>query len=618
MNSSSVARYRRIFWNPWFYWIRRYRFQQVMKRKVGYLPEPYDLSAICMKLRTGRRVASPLSGRLQLSGRSERPSSSPKSQSAAGRSAPPWLKKQFLVGGEAFALYGAETLQRISVLDANAYGAVSHLANQQLDSLADLSSYLGGWKIDLSGQLTEGGLTKLAGHLGETYAAEHLTNAGLEVVWPQASNQAGWDLMVNDHLVNVKTIADAQQLSQHFSQYPDVAALIPGDAANIPAGAFHLHPGGSVDALSRFFKSHDQHAVIVDHGLSHHDVFEHADQVSDIALGNSGVDAHIPWITVATSGWREFRLLQASKTDIGSASKNLALDVAGRGGGAFLGAKAGAAIGTALFPGVGSLIGGVLGAIGGAMAGGSVSDKLKRADLEAAMADFQRQKADLDDRSVRLNFEAQSNLRSKKRQLGSELRAAANEEKRQLTILHERYRNRRKQLESLSCEEALVLLNQAMLQVNRYQTSLLSLLEGFGLLERWVFPSVNRVAIQLALDDLVALEAFITELKMSIAGVVSRDKIFPILAQLGVAERLVNDLLKEAEEAGAANKESWLREVKASTLRVAEARVNAFKAMARFVSETVVRIREELQPHVTETQAAADKVLSEMQKLGLK
>ncbi len=96
---------------------------------------------------------------------------------------------------------------------------------------------------------------------------------------------------------------------------------------------------------------------------------------------------HIPIITIIKSGIRELDLLADEKTEFETSLKNLALDAAGTGGGALLGAKAGFVAGS-FFPGIGNIVGGAIGAIFGAMGGRYLTNTIKEIPLQTAIENY--------------------------------------------------------------------------------------------------------------------------------------------------------------------------------------------------------------------------------------
>jgi len=85
---------------------------------------------------------------------------------------------------------------------------------------------------------------------------------------------------------------------------------------------------------------------------------------------------HFPFITLALAGYREAKLLLQERTTLERALKNVGLDVAGVGVGAFGGLKAGALAGAFLGP-IGAAIGGLFGAVVGGVAGKLIATKIR-------------------------------------------------------------------------------------------------------------------------------------------------------------------------------------------------------------------------------------------------
>ena len=117
----------------------------------------------------------------------------------------------------------------------------------------------------------------------------------------------------------------------------------------IPDNAIHLDAAGSIEQFNKMVELGEENIVIVDNALSHAEMLDRAEGVSDALLENIDVGG-IPFITVALSGFREIQLLKNHDTDVTNAVKNFGLDIAGTGGGAVAGATAGAAIGSAIAP----------------------------------------------------------------------------------------------------------------------------------------------------------------------------------------------------------------------------------------------------------------------------
>ena len=237
------------------------------------------------------------------------------------------------------ALFGANTLYQYMCIDDALYDGVSKMAGEKIDNLSDLSAKLETYAHDSNG-LTEGALTKLKGHVAESHIANHFKEAGAVVDWPEASNQEGWDLLVNGQHIQAKLYKDAGDLTEHFKEHSDIPVIINSDAENIPDTAFHFDPSDGMEGLTDYLSEHPENAVIVNESLSSAEVTEGVEADTDFALGETGGPS-LPIVTIAFSGFREFQLLRKQETDLESAAKNAGLDVAGVAGGSFVGLKAG-------------------------------------------------------------------------------------------------------------------------------------------------------------------------------------------------------------------------------------------------------------------------------------
>ena len=73
--------------------------------------------------------------------------------------------------------------------------------------------------LDGSVASVTGGVANLKGYVAELVVAEQLLNAGHTVSFPEASNQAGWDLLVDGEPFQVKFHATLQGIQRHFERY---------------------------------------------------------------------------------------------------------------------------------------------------------------------------------------------------------------------------------------------------------------------------------------------------------------------------------------------------------------------------------------------------------------
>ena len=394
---------------------------------------PRDLGKLVLNERFGHRVAAGESDGRDLA-RSDDSFPAPQDpQSTIG--APP-NRYAALEAAAQGAWIGLAPLEALLAIDEHVYSEMSRLAGEQLETIGDLSAYLASWpSAEFGSALPDASLNKLMGHLAEPEVAEHLESLGINVDMPDASNQAGWDLILNgEHMVNVKAVADVNALAGHFEQYPGVPVIVPGDMAGIPEQAIHLDSAGSIDQLARSVADGEGSIVIVDHELEQASMFEHAEEVSDALLGNVEVAdvTGIPLITLALSGVREVGLLSEDKTSAGNAMKNLSLDLAGAWGGGAGGALVGAEIGTLILPGLGTAAGGLLGAIGGAILGRSATDRVKREPLNKAVKAYKKTSAAADGKVKRIHRRAVQDYSHAQEEQQAALRAAVEQQRDRL------------------------------------------------------------------------------------------------------------------------------------------------------------------------------------------
>ncbi|WP_324667976.1 hypothetical protein [Geochorda subterranea] len=214
----------------------------------------------------------------------------------------------------------------------------------------------------------EGAIRQLVGYTGEMKVAAHLVADGHVVEFPEAPNQAGYDLLVDGSPLQVKTTIHPSLVREHLSTYPDIPVVIPQELHELAEA-----PG-----------------VVVDHDLSHADVTQSVRETLEGVGDLGGLAAHVPWITLAVSGFREVVLMARGWTDLATALKNVGIDVAGVGVGSTAGVKAGLALGFVLGGTVGAVIGAILGALGGSTLGKRPANWLKARRARAAAERFRR------------------------------------------------------------------------------------------------------------------------------------------------------------------------------------------------------------------------------------
>lgn len=591
---------------------------------MAYLPKPFDLAAILSKARGSELITTPpvlVRYNASIDAAMQR-SLSLNANNPERKAAERLLgRPKVIAGSEAFALYGYGIAEKFAAIDGHVYETMSRLTRDNIDTLASLSSSLDQWQHGFWGGLTEHGLYKLGGHLGEVYVAQHLGESGISVDWPKVSNQQGYDQIIAGHEINIKTVADVSQIHRHFANNPDIAAVVPFDAAHIPTDAFHFYPGGtSEQALQNFLDNDVTHKVIVDHSLSHHGVFDQASDASDAALGGGSiVEMHFPWITAAASSWREWRLLSQSKTSIDTAITHVGLDLVGRGGGAAVGGKVGAFAGSILGP-IGAAIGGVAGAIAGAVIGGEKTDQIKYASLKEAQSQYKASAAEFSSKARATESKMRDEFKIQERVEQQKLSSLAASSKADLLRrLNDLKRWQQEDAQHLSPEVAKRLIAFPYDELKGcYGALLRSVARNKGWREK-LWPSARDIAKQ---DALIAVEQEIEYLqrlldRASNGQSLNIADVFSNLARIGVGETTVSISAEILESERKEREEKVRADISKAYQRLSNARSEAFGRLKKYAQELKKSAEEQMRPSVESMNVASEKLKYELGKHGM-
>ncbi len=524
-----------------------------------------------------------------------------------------------IAGLEAAGLYSIGLLENFATIDEHIYESMSHLSGQQISNLGDLTAKIEGYQHSAWSGLSEGTLNKVDGSLGEVVAADHLSQAGLSVAWPDASNQQAWDLLVQGHEVNVKTVADASSLTEHFAKFPDVPAIVPGDMHNIPEGAIHFDPTHGVDQLWNALVSHKEHIVIVDDALSHADVIQHAEHATDAALGSADVvHAHFPFITFAFSGWREIKLLAQAKTDIGTSLKNTTSDVVGTGGGALIGAKAGALAGSVFGP-AGTFFGAVVGSIAGAVGGRKLSNEFKRVPLNEELNKYEKAQQNFNQLVVEEERHVEQSFTEAQNEQQTRLSEAVSLEKHQLITMGCHMKIWRKQSQFLPTAEATAILDDAQSEIRIILEHLQMKRKSKSFWIRYFWPDTEVLALNIAIAKMARADCTLSR-EISATGQVDRyerSRIFNALGNAGAAKLQVEKLICETEEERVTREVAFRKTIENARSKIADMRIVAFQRLSEILTRLKDEVRAKLAPIIQELSKQAEKVKIEARKLGL-
>ena len=268
-----------------------------------------------------------------------------------------------------------------ATVDPNVIKAADFGSSYDIHNGFQFAQYLHDHFDALTTGAKDGFLNRLLGYIGERQAADILAHQGHVIELATTANQPVWDLLVDGHAVNIKTVADIASVKAEAIAHPGVLYLVPEDA--------HGHAAGNIVHLA---------------GFKHEVAKESLHEALSSAKGETALHSlfhHLPLVTIGFSAYRNIKAVQKGKDPLVAVHHGVA-ETVGRGTGVLLGAKGGAAAGLFFGP-AGALVGGMLGGFGGALLGGAVAEKYKKIPLQKAMDNFDRELS-IFGRSFRLHF----------------------------------------------------------------------------------------------------------------------------------------------------------------------------------------------------------------------
>lgn len=626
MNLASIGRFLRSvvncyrFFTP-HYWRMRAHRDHVAQVTQSFLPAPYDPYAIELRSRSMDPAAMPGAGSW------EHDSWDPVLETLSAKALD---RRLATVGAVEIGAWAVEDVHSaFASIDHDVIAGVALRTRGAIDSFSDLSHRLAPSTITeriksafSSVNTHDLAHTPLVGSVGEETVLRHLHEAGVDSHLAPHLNTPDWDLTMWNHVANVKTWKDVSSLSSHFDRYPGTAAVVPGDATGIPGHALHFDPatGHGLDGVHDALASGSHGVVIVDDALSGNAIHDHLQHAETLAThGETVVHGHLPYVTMALSGFREFDLLLQGKTDFASAAKNAALDATGTGVGGAVGAKAGAILGTILLPGFGTVIGGIAGGIFGAMKGRKFTGDIKQRPFKEAVASYE---------SALSRF--QSEARVHEAEASSEFNKARATQEFQLEKCASQARLRveeiRQALDSsitydswLQPDEACALIVQSSNELTQLRASIQIRYQLIPWWRKFLWPGVGTLAQQQALVFLRRIQRKLGDLHgMARKGqTVSRGQLMALLGAVGVMqEQTVTGLEKiyaaQRERDGQAR--SFLGEALSAILRE---RQEAEAQLSKKLEALRAAIREAMRSALTNLNKRSECARLEGAKLGL-
>ena len=237
-------------------------------------------------------------------------------------------------------------------MDPNVIQATDFARAEDLGNVFKFSVYANRLR-DLSDSGLEGHINNLKGYVGERFVAQQLQSEGMEVEFPEDSNQAGFDLLVNGDAFQVKCVADKSSVLQHLEKNPDIPVYVNEEIAPSLEGVHNVYPvnGFSLEAVEETTRE-------------------------TLESGNEVLDYEIPLITLSIAIGKNAYMMWNGKTDLKHGAINVAYDVTGSMVGGEIGTSSLAYFGGLLGP-YGIIVGGLVGAVSGAMYGRRLFSKAK-------------------------------------------------------------------------------------------------------------------------------------------------------------------------------------------------------------------------------------------------
>jgi hypothetical protein len=264
------------------------------------------------------------------------------------------------------AMIAAEYVWSWATIDPNVIKAAAFSSSTPIHNGYDFAQFIHTHFDSLGASAKEGFLNRLVGYVGERQLADLLESQGHVVQWAETSTQPVWDLLVDGHAVNAKTVADIASIKAESLAHPGVTYLVPEDAHGTVAENIVRIAGFKAEAAQ--------------------------DAVSESIASAQGESAahgllwHLPWITVGFAAYRNYKAVEAGKDAI-YAVAHAGLEIAGRGGGLLAGKIIGGILGSIAGP-AGTVVGAIGGGIFGSLIGGAWAEEVKQRPLLAALEDL--------------------------------------------------------------------------------------------------------------------------------------------------------------------------------------------------------------------------------------
>ncbi|UQZ34846.1 hypothetical protein C2I18_15700 [Paenibacillus sp. PK3_47] len=224
--------------------------------------------------------------------------------------------------------------------------------SEDLSSLFSLSRFAE--TVDMG--TAAGDMAQLQGYVAEQMIAQKLEAAGYDVQFPETSNQAGWDILIDGKEFQVKCGGNKSIVDEHLERYPDIPVYVNDElAVHYPD-----HPAVFSAGVTR-------EAVVE----ATHSTLSHAEDLLDLEL---------PWISAGVSSFYNLRRVVREQLPLQVAARNVVIDTTSRASLAAAGQAAFTFAANAIFVSGGAFVVvlPLVGAYVGLKQSSRVTDKLKK------------------------------------------------------------------------------------------------------------------------------------------------------------------------------------------------------------------------------------------------
>ena len=248
------------------------------------------------------------------------------------------------------AISAGEFLYDYFMIDPTVVKGIDFARSEDLASLFQLSNFAA--TVDLSS--ATGDMAQLQGYVAEQMIAQQLAAAGHDVQFPNKSNQAGWDILVDGEPFQVKCGATKQIVNAHFDKYPEIPVYVNAELAEY----YTDNPLVLSTTVTR--------EQVINETMR---TLEHADDL---------LQFEIPWIAAGVSAFSNAKRMRYEQIHFSTAVRNVVADTASRTAMAAVGKAVIGGTGAMLLPGAGAIVFPIVGAYAGVTQGGKVAAALKK------------------------------------------------------------------------------------------------------------------------------------------------------------------------------------------------------------------------------------------------